>query len=35
VPTAPGLGYSVNRDLIDRLKVRSRNWKAEIQVGAE
>jgi len=35
VPTAPGLGYSVNRDLIDRLKVRSRNGKAEIQVGAE
>jgi len=35
VPTASGLGYSVNRDLIDRLKVRSRNWKAEIQVGAE
>ena len=28
VPTTPGLGYSVKRDLINRLTVRSSNWSA-------
>jgi O-succinylbenzoate synthase len=28
VPTTPGLGFSVKRDLINRLTVRSSNWNA-------
>jgi O-succinylbenzoate synthase len=34
VPTSPGLGYSVKRDLVDRLSVRTRNWKAELVTRA-
>jgi O-succinylbenzoate synthase len=34
VPTSPGLGYSVKRELVDRLSVRTRNWKAEIVTPA-
>jgi O-succinylbenzoate synthase len=30
VPKSQGLGYAVRRDLIDRLTVRTREWKAEI-----
>src|SRR5581483_2177185 len=33
VPDTPGLGYSVNHQLIDRLTVRSRSWKAAVQVS--
>jgi o-succinylbenzoate synthase len=29
VPKAPGLGYSVKRDLVDRLTVRTGKWAAE------
>jgi O-succinylbenzoate synthase len=28
VPNRPGLGYVVKRDLVDRLTVRTKNWKA-------
>jgi len=28
VPNAPGLGYTVRRDLIEKLTVRSRSWGA-------
>ena len=34
VPTTPGLGYAVRRDLVDRLSVRTRNWKAEMVTRA-
>lgn len=34
VPRSAGLGYAVKRDLVDRLSVRSRNWKAVAQVSA-
>src|SRR5437660_6189351 len=34
VPTTPGLGYAVKRDLVDRLSVRTRNWKAEMVTRA-
>ena len=34
VPQVPGLGYSVRRDLVDRLTVRSREWKAELVAHA-
>ena len=30
VPMTPGLGYSVRRDLVERLTIRTREWKAEI-----
>jgi len=33
-PTTPGLGYAVRRDLVDRLSVRTRKWKAEIVTPA-
>ncbi len=33
VPDTPGLGYSVDREFIDRLTVRSRSWKAAVQVS--
>ena len=32
VPDRPGIGYSVRRDLIDRLTVRSKNWKVGVAV---
>jgi O-succinylbenzoate synthase len=34
VPTTAGLGYVVRRDLVDRLSVRTRNWKAEMVTRA-
>ncbi|MBV9480848.1 MAG: o-succinylbenzoate synthase [Acidobacteria bacterium] len=30
VPRGPGLGYAVKRDLMDRLTVRARDWKADV-----
>jgi len=33
-PTTPGLGYTVKRELIQRLTVRSQNWKRRVQVSA-
>jgi O-succinylbenzoate synthase len=33
VPTSPGLGFSVKRDLIERLTTRSREWDASRSVG--
>jgi len=30
VPASPGLGYMVKRDLVNRLTVRARDWKAEV-----
>ena len=30
VPTSPGLGYAVKRDLVDRLTVRAREWHAGV-----
>jgi o-succinylbenzoate synthase len=32
VPDRPGIGYAVRRDLIGRLTVRSKNWKAGVAV---
>jgi len=32
VPDRPGIGYSARRDLIERLTVRSKNWKAGVTV---
>ena len=34
VPDGSGLGYTVKRDLVERLTVNKRNWKAEVMVGA-
>ncbi len=34
VSTSPGLGYSVKRDLVDRISVRTRNWKADMVTRA-
>lgn len=34
VPTSPGLGYAIKRDLVNRLTVRTRNWKAEMVARA-
>ena len=34
VPKTAGLGYTVKRELIDRLTVRSRTWKDRVQVSA-
>jgi O-succinylbenzoate synthase len=34
VPDAPGIGYSVRRELVEKLTVKKRNWKAEVMVGA-
>jgi len=34
VPHAPGIGYSVRRELVEKLTVKKRNWKAEVMVGA-
>lgn len=34
VPKSPGLGYAARRDLIDRLTIRTREWKAEIFASA-
>lgn len=34
VPTTSGLGYSVKRDLIKRLTVRSNRWVAGVMAGA-
>jgi len=34
VPTAPGLGYSVKCDLVERLSVRNRQWKSNAVVSA-
>ena len=33
-PSAPGLGYAVNRPLIERLSVRSKSWTDGLRVGA-
>jgi O-succinylbenzoate synthase len=33
VPTGPGLGFSVKRDLVERLTTRSREWDANRSVG--
>jgi o-succinylbenzoate synthase len=30
VPTTPGLGYAVKRDLIERLTVRKREWSVAV-----
>ncbi len=30
VPTSPGLGYAVKRQLVDQLTVRTRDWKPEM-----
>ncbi|HEY1272901.1 MAG TPA: o-succinylbenzoate synthase [Terriglobales bacterium] len=35
VPQSPGLGYKVKRDLIDRLSVRNRQWRAKATVAVE
>lgn len=32
VPDRPGIGYSVRRDLVDRLTVRANDWKAGVAV---
>jgi len=34
VPTTPGLGYAVKRDLVDRLTVRRKDWMAEVLARA-
>ena len=34
VPTTPGLGYAVKRNLVDELTVRIRDWKAEVMARA-
>jgi len=34
VPTSPGLGYAVKRDLVDRLTVRRKDWMAEVLARA-
>src|SRR5215472_7056953 len=34
VPQTPGLGYKVRRELVDRLTVRTTQWKAPIAVQA-
>ena len=34
VPQTAGLGYTVKKELIDRLTVRSRTWKDRVQVSA-
>jgi O-succinylbenzoate synthase len=33
VPTRPGLGFEVKRDLIERLTVKQKSWKAQVRVG--
>lgn len=32
VPNRPGIGYSVKQDLVDRLTVRSKDWRAGVTV---
>jgi o-succinylbenzoate synthase len=34
VPDAPGIGYDVKRDLVDRLTVRAKEWKAAVVARA-
>lgn len=34
VPNRPGLGYTVKRDLVDRLTVRAQDWKARVMAPA-
>jgi o-succinylbenzoate synthase len=34
VPERPGIGYNVKRELVERLTVRKKTWKAEVMVGA-
>jgi o-succinylbenzoate synthase len=34
VPQTRGLGYSIKRDLVNRLTVRSQQWTAHVMVGA-
>ena len=29
VPVSPGLGYTVKRDLIEKITVRRNNWRAK------
>jgi O-succinylbenzoate synthase len=33
VPRRPGLGYEVKRNLVERLSVRSRNWRTASPVS--
>lgn len=33
-PARPGLGFEVRRDLVDRLTVRSQNWRVPVRVNA-
>jgi O-succinylbenzoate synthase len=34
IPTRPGLGFTVKRELVDQLTVRTRDWKAEALIQA-
>lgn len=34
VPHAPGIGYTVRRELVEQLTVKKKHWKAEVMVGA-
>jgi o-succinylbenzoate synthase len=34
VPTSPGMGYAVKRDLVNRLTIRSKEWKAGVPARA-
>ena len=34
VPDSPGLGFAVKRDLVDRLTVRAKEWKAGVMTPA-
>lgn len=34
VPQTPGLGFSVKRDLVKSLTVRSNQWMARVMAGA-
>ena len=33
LPTRPGLGFEVKRDLIERLTVKQKSWKAQVRVS--
>jgi o-succinylbenzoate synthase len=34
IPTHPGLGFTVKRELVDQLTVRTRDWKSEMVAQA-
>ena len=34
VPQAPGIGYTVRRELVEQLTVKKKAWKADVMVGA-